>query len=408
MRIILVCDLYWPAINGIATFTRNLAGGLSGRGHEVLVIAPSQTGKKHIETDGNYKIARVSSMPFPFFANYRMVLNAQPEVKKIIADFKPDLIHIQTPLGIGVAARTTAKKLNIPVVATNHAMPQNIEDNLKQMKLMAPFAESVTYLLKEFGLRFHSNVDYITMPTAAAVKMFKDAKEFTVPVEAVSNGIDLSRFSPGEVKDKFKTYFGIPKNKQIVMFAGRVDAEKHISTLVRSMPKVLAETDAHLLIVGHGNDAENLRELVREFDLLGKVTFTGRVDDEDLPLLYRCATVFAMPSPAELQCLTLLEAMATGLPTVAVDAGALYELCQDGKNGYLSKVDDSKSMAEKLVKILKDKDLQKKFGEQSLELAKKHDLDFTLTKFEQIYAQVVKNFKPKKSLSAKIKNFVSN
>ncbi|HSE29778.1 MAG TPA: glycosyltransferase [Candidatus Saccharimonadales bacterium] len=408
MRIVLACDLYWPAINGIATFTRNLAKGLSARGHEVLVIAPSQDGKKFVETDDNYQIARTTSIPFPFFPNYRMVLNPQPEVKKIITDFKPDLVHIQTPLGLGLAARNSARKLNIPVVATNHAMPENVQDNLKQMRLMAPFAEPLASLVKEYGLRFHSNVDYITMPTQAAVKMFLDEKEFKMPLEAVSNGIDLSRFSPGEVKAQFKSYFGIPKNKPIILYVGRVDGEKHISTLVRAMPKVLAEIDAHLVIVGHGNDAENLRELIREFDLLSNVTMTGRVDDEDLAPLYRCGTVFVMPSPAELQCLTLLEAMATGLPSVAVNAGALHELCQDGLNGYLCKPDDSKSMSTKIIAILKDEKLQSNMGVQALRIAKTHDLEFTLTRFEEIYAEVLKNYKPRKPFSAKLRSFVSS
>lgn len=410
MRIVLVCDLYWPAINGIATFTRNLATGLSNRGHEVLVLAPSQDGKKFIETDGNYEIARVTSIPFPFFPNYRIAVNAQAEVKKALADFKPDVVHIQTPLSVGYAARTVAKKMNVPVVATNHAMPENIQDNLKQMKLVAPFAQLVSNLALEFGLRFHSNVNYITLPTEAAVDiLLTETKEgFNVPVEAVSNGIDLARFKPGKVKDDFKRHFNIPTDKQIVLYAGRVDAEKHIGTLVKAMPKVLKKHDVHLVVVGAGNDSENLLELARGLNLLQNVTFTGRVSDEDLPVLYRTGTIFVMPSPAELQCLTLLEAMATGLPSVAVDAGALYELCQDGANGYICKTDDTASMADKINKILDDKKLQKSMSLEAIDIAKTHDLDFTLAKFEGIYVKVIADFKPKKRLSTKLKSFVSS
>lgn len=406
MKILLVCDLYWPAINGIATFTRSLAMGLADQGHEVMVAAPSQKGKGFTEVDGNYTVARVTSLPFPMFPNYRLVINGQKEVKKIISDFRPDVIHIQTPLGVGYAARNVAKKLNIPVVATNHAMPENIVENLRQLKALSPLANSVSYLVKEFGVRFHANVDYITMPTTAAIDMFgEDRKSIKAPVEAVSNGIDLSRFAPGTVPKSYFDRFNLPADKPIVMYLGRLDAEKHLHILVEAMAVIRKKIDAHLLIVGHGNDADNLRQLARNLDIAKHVTLTGRVEDEDMPKLCRTATVFAMPSPAELQSIATLEAMACGLPVVAVDAGALYELCQDGRNGYLVKTDDSAQMAEKIAHILSDKKLQAKMSQQSLEIAATHDIRHTIEQFETIYQKVIRNHKSKpKTLFARLRS----
>lgn len=393
MKILLACDLYWPAINGIATFTRSLANGLAKQGHQVLVVAPSQDGKRFEETDGNYTIARVTSIPFPLFPNYRMVINSLSEVKKVVADFRPDVIHIQTPLGIGYAARNAAHKFHIPVVATNHAMPENVEENLKQLKLVAPFAEPVTYLLKEYGLRFHKDVDYITLPTDAAVTLFKNERKFTAPIQAVSNGIDLSRFKPGSVSKDYLDRFDLPSNKPIVMYLGRLDGEKHLHILVQAMARVYKKIDAHLLIVGHGNDADNLRQLARELGIARHVTFTGRVEDEDMPKLCRTACVFVMPSPAELQSIATLEAMACGLPVVAVDAGALYELCQNGRNGYLVKTDDFGAMAEAIRTIVSDKTMQKKMSQQSLEIAASHDINHTIEQFELIYQTVTRSRK---------------
>src|SRR5664279_895166 len=106
MKILIASDLHWPVINGVATFSRNLARGLADRGHEVIVVAPSQTGKKSIEVDGNYLVYRTSSTVFPFYQNFRISLTPQKEMRKIIKDFKPDIIHIQMLLGIGQAAMT--------------------------------------------------------------------------------------------------------------------------------------------------------------------------------------------------------------------------------------------------------------------------------------------------------------
>lgn len=406
MKVLLACDLYAPAINGIATFTRSLAMGLANQGHEVMVIAPSPDGKKFKERDGNYTIARVTSLPFPMFPNYRVVVNAPIEVKNIITEFKPDVLHIQTPLGIGLAARNVAYKLNIPVVATNHAMPENVVENLRQLRVLSPLADSASYLIKEFGVWFHAKVDYITMPTAAALEMFgEDRKNIKVPMEAVSNGIDLSRFSPGKVSKSYLERFDLPTDKPIVMYLGRLDGEKHLGTLVAAMQLVRKKIDAHLLIVGHGNDADNLRQQARNLGIAKHVTFTGRVDDEDMPKLCRTAKVFVMPSPAELQSIATLEAMACGLPVVAVNAGALYELCQDGRNGYLVEADDSTQMAAGVVKILADPKLQANMSAESLQIAGVHDIKHTIEQFDVIYQKVVRDHKARpRGLFAKLRS----
>ena len=96
MKIVIASDLHYPTINGVATFARNLARGLADHGHEVLVIAPSQTGKKCKEVDGNHVIVRTVSVPFPFYQNFKISLNPTREVKKIINDFDPDTLKCKS------------------------------------------------------------------------------------------------------------------------------------------------------------------------------------------------------------------------------------------------------------------------------------------------------------------------
>jgi 1,2-diacylglycerol 3-alpha-glucosyltransferase len=386
MRILIASDLHWPNINGVATFGRNLAYGLAAEGHDVLVIAPSQTGKKYEEIDRNHRVMRTSSVVFPFYQNFRISISPYREVKRIIEDFRPDVIHIQTPIGIGRAAVGCAKKMGIPLVATNHAMPENLVDNLR---LLAPFSRPINYILKEFGARFYNNADFVTLPTEAAIGMLK-GDSFHAPYMAISNGIDLTRFSPGEVPADFYERFDIPKGKKIVLYVGRLDAEKHVSILIRAAQDVTAKhDDVHFVIVGKGTDMENLQNLVERLDLEDKITFTGRVEDEDLPLFHRIGDVFAMPSPVELQCLAMLESMASGSPVVAVNVGALYELCQDGRNGYLYDLDDHEQMADNLMKILGDDKLREKMGAESLAIAKTHELSHTIAQFVTLYKHVM-------------------
>lgn len=384
MKILIASDLHWPTINGVATFSRNLAKGLSARGHEVVVIAPSQTGKAYEEYDGNYLVKRTMSVPFPFYQNFRISLRPQREVNRIINEFQPDLIHIQMSLMIGYAVRSYALKHRIPLVATNHAMPQNLMEN---MTLLAPISKPIEYAMVEYGTRFHNAADYVTLPTQAAIDHFGEDR-LAVPIEPVSNGIDLSRFTPGKPEARIYKDFDIPKNKQIITYVGRIDSEKHIHILLEAYSKIMTDKN-HLLIVGGGTDMERLKNIAYRLGIHKQTTFTGRVSDDDIVELHKVGHVFCMPSPAELQCITLLEAMASGKPAVAVEAGAVGELCQDGRNGFMCQKDDSEAIAAALEKILGDKKLSEKFGKESLKIASTHDIRHTLDRFEEIYQSVI-------------------
>lgn len=391
MKILIAADLHWPTKNGVSSFSRTLAKGLASRGHEVVVIAPSQVGRKHREWDGNYLIERTASLQFPFYQNFRISVTPQREVKKIVTRFNPDVIHIQMVLGIGRATLQLGNKLGIPIVSTNHAIPENLLDNLR---MLAPFARPFSAMLETYATRFHSSADYVTAPTRSSIDMFDGkVKGIKVPVEAVSNGIDLSIFKPGNAPLRIYAKYDIPTDKPVLLYVGRLDSEKHLHILVEAAAKVMEKQSAHLVIVGQGNERDRLEQLVRGLGISEHTTMTGRVSDEDLVNLLHVGTVFCMPSPAELQCIAMLEAMASGLPVVAVNAGALAELCHDGKNGYLFKYDDDSMMAAAVTKILSSEKLQEKMSRSSLAIAKTHDIKYTLDRFEVIYKQLIKKKK---------------
>jgi glycosyltransferase involved in cell wall biosynthesis len=386
MKILIASDLHYPTINGVATFSRSLARGLSARGHEVLVIAPSQTGKRYKEVDGNHPIYRTASVPFPFYQNFRISLTPSREVKKIIEDFDPDVIHIQMLMWIGQACMKYGNKFGIPIVSTNHAMPENLMDN---MRLLAPVARPINYMLSEYGRRFHSKADCVTMPTQSAIDMFGVGEKLTSPLLAISNGIDLGRFQPGVADPELYSKFHIPTDKPIVSYVGRLDAEKHLGVLLKAFAEIHKETNAHLLIVGDGTDADNLRAQAHDLHIVSHITFTGRVSDDEIVALHKVGTVFCMPSPAELQSIAALEAMASGQPIVAVDAGALRELCQNDINGYLCDQDNVEQIAAGLKKILLDKDLRQTFSAASSAIANTHDINHTLDQFLDLYQHVI-------------------
>lgn len=387
MKILITSDLYPPVINGVATFSHNLARGLSAAGHDVVVIAPSQNGKRYIEKDGKITVYRVRSVVFPFYQNIRICATPQREVRAIIKQFQPDVIHNQMPLGIGQAATMVGRHADIPIVSTSHAMPENLVDNLKKL---SAFSRPINYMLADFGRRYHAKSDAVTAPTKSGLKGFeKFVARIGMPMHIISNGINLHDFTPGDPKKSIYKKYKLPKDVPIVTYLGRLDAEKHVWVLIRALKEVLKQCNVHLLVVGSGVDLEHEERLARELGVSDHVTFAGRVPESDKVDLHRVGTLFAVASPAELQCIAALEAMACGQPIVAVNAGALGELCHNKKNGARFKLDDYKGAAKGMLEIINDPTLRKRYSEESLRIVKTHDLRHTITQYTALYNEVI-------------------
>lgn len=231
------------------------------------------------------------------------------------------------------------------------------------------------------------------MPTEMAIDDLvpKNRRRFKVTVEPLSNGVDLSKFTPGKPSAKVVKKYHLDLNKPRVLYVGRVDPEKSISNVVTAFAGVVEVIpNAELVVVGDGTDRRHLLDLTRALGIVDSVKLPGRIMPPDVIDVYRTATVFATASETETQGIVLIEAAATGLPLVAVDAGAVRELCQNKKNGILCEPRNIDEMTKAMIKILKSPELQNKYGLASLEIAKKHDLNYTLKRFVEIYQEAIK------------------
>ena len=248
-------------------------------------------------------------------------------------------------------------------------------------------------MLKAYMNSFLKHSEYATMPTEMAIDDLipKNRKRFKVPVEALSNGVDLSSFSPGKTSASVAKKYKIDLSRPRVLYVGRVDPEKSIDVVLRAFAKVVKKVpNVELLVVGDGTARAGLEKLAEDLSLPeDSIRFLGRVMPPDLQQVYRSGTLFATASETETQGIVLIEAAATALPIVAVDAGAVRELCQNDRNGFLCAPGGVSALADAMVKILTDKTLAKKFGEASLEISRKHDLNVTLKRFEEIYETAV-------------------
>ena len=415
MKIVVASDTYYPMTNGVAVFAHNLTLGLAKRGHEVLVICPSFNGRRHKRKDHKTGVITLylKSIRFPFYPDqirkvddrkellgvtlpriiYKNGIWAAPypypEIKKELDKFQPDVIHLQTAGTIALAIQAYARRYGVPMVSTGHAYPDNITG---QFKFLKPVKKPVDALARTYMNSFLKHSEYATMPTEMAIDDLvpKNRRRFKVPVEALSNGVDLSQFSPGKPKASILKKYKIDVGRPRVLYVGRVDPEKSIGVVLTAFKEVLSKIpEAEFMIVGDGTDKMNLEKMTEEYGISGNVRFLGRVLPPDLQEIYRTGDLFATASETETQGIVLIEAAATGLPLVAVDAGAVSELCQDKRNGILCEPKDVSGIANAIVTILSDKKLKGEYGKNSLEVAAKHDLNTTLSRFEEIYQTAI-------------------
>ncbi len=386
MRILIANDQHWPMRSGVATAVRTLAQGLAKEGHTVVVVAPSQTGRGYKEVDQNYEIRRIRSFGLPFRKNLRVSVTYDRELRRILDEYEPDIVHVHTQLTVGLGMLRAAVNRKIPVVATNHVMPDNM---IKNIKGLSRVSRPLSYFLSEYGTLLYRGAKRIIMPTESALGLF-NMERIEAPAIAISNGIDLDRFRPEKPSDEIFEKFNIPRDKTIISWIGRIDEEKHLHILMEALGQLsVLGFDFYGLFVGGGNAAEHLKQMVAELGLDERVTFTGLVSDEDLVQLHHVGDIFAVSSPTELQCLAMLEAMACGKPVVAVDAGALKELCITDETGYLINVDDVPAMEKALAKLLEHPKLRQKFGKNSARLAKRHDVRVVIPQFIELYEKVI-------------------
>ena len=246
-----------------------------------------------------------------------------------------------------------------------------------------------------FVTGFANRCDLVTAPTATALRLLRE-HGLRVPSQAVSNGVDLARFSPGARDEGLRSRYALPGDRPVIVSVGRLSPEKRADVLIAALARLGASASASdagsqggnapvLALAGTGPEDARLRSLARHYGVADRVRFLGFVPDDDLPGLYRLADVFAIASQAELQSLATMAAMASGLPVVAVDAGALAELVHAGENGFLARPGRAGHVADCLGLLCRDPELRARMGKASARIIADHDRHLLLARWESIY-----------------------
>lgn len=386
MKVLLVTESYWPNADGGALFERRLVLGLIEQGHTVQVWAPAKNFHSYVEKDGSSVIHRERAVTLIFNRKYKVSFWPFRHGKKIIRDFSPDVVHIHNPAFLGRTAMKYSNKHNIPVVATNHLMPENLLLNLKWTKSMSSFLYPKIW---HYLVKFHNRAQFVTTPTPTALNFLKKYG-LRAPSKAITNGIDTKIFRPGISSNAVRQKYQL-KDLPTLLYLGRVDGEKRIDIILQAVAEIHKTQPVQLVIAGFGTELKALKQLAQDLKIKDSVIFTGFLDESDKPALYNTCDIFVISSPAELQSIVTLEAMACAKPILAVDVAALHELVTPGKNGYLFAENDYHSLAEEALRLIKEPEKAKKFGQASHEIiAKHHSTSVTFSQYEAAYRQAMK------------------
>jgi glycosyltransferase involved in cell wall biosynthesis len=210
----------------------------------------------------------------------------------------------------------------------------------------------------------------------------------------ISNGISLEAFHSHLSSDEetaLRKRLHLPLSLPVILHVGRLDIDKKVERVVQAAAQAMQQTDAHLLIVGDGSQKHTLMKMCETMKIVERVHFSGFIAlQEGLPEIYRFARLFVTASEIEVQSLVLLEAIASGLPIVAVGATFVPEIVHHGVNGFLVESGDINGMANAISTLLKNPQQAREMGKLSRLLAETHDVHVSLDLHEQFYSDFVK------------------
>lgn len=342
MRVLMVSDVYFPRVNGVSTSIETFRRTLAAQGVEVKLVVP-----RYGDEADEPGIVRVAGRPVPGDPEDRMV-GWRAMHRTVLAEAADcDLIHVQTPFIAHYAGLKAGRTLGLPVIATYHTL---FEEYLQHY---APFLPAgwLRGQARRFSRRQCNALDAVVVPSTAMRERL-ESYGVTSAMRVLPTGIPMAQFAGGNGL-AFRLQHDIPEDRPLALFVGRVAHEKNIGFLLEAMVHARQmRPDLLLLIAGEGPAMGDLKKQVAALGLGDAVRFVGYLDRrQGLPDCYAAADVFVFASRTETQGLVLLEAMAAGVPVIALSEMGTTDILSPGR-GAFSPPADSKAFGETLGHFL--------------------------------------------------------
>ena len=385
MKILFFTDSYLPSVNGIAMYIAEMSKQLAANGHEIFIFAPKAGSDEPIPLEHEHiKVHYLPSIPSHFYPDFRIATPVSISILAEVYDINPDIIHFHTQVSVGAQAIFLAKMLRKPLVATFHGYfwePEYLK-TFGLHKIKMDKSETIINLGWKYNNFFLKQADIVISPSERS-KQDLIEHNFKKRVKVISNGINLSLYTAPKTEK-----MNLPK--KYFLYIGRVSSEKSLDVLINAFLEFSkTNTEVDLVVVGDGPAKKQIAEQIQNSGQQNRIHMLGMIPHETLihSNIFPDALAFVTTSKSESQPVSILEALASKLPIIGVNERGIPEMI--GKNGILCQPDNYLEFAEALKTIAENPTLRKKMAQHSFEQAKKHSLEYSSHKLQDLYGQLI-------------------
>jgi len=375
MRIAFVTDNYKPYVSGVINFISLNRRYLEAHGHEVWVFAFGDT--KTAPPDPNVVLS--PGMRVRGTAGFRLGTALTRKTHRLLATM--DVVHIDDPFVSGRLALSVCRRHRVPVVFTNHSRVDLYPDYF----LRALPKGSLDQALRSYMRRFCRRVDLVISPTESVARVLRGLG-VDAPIKVVRNGVDIAPFlrvargfgAADESRASERRRLGIAADGVLFAYSGRLSLEKNLPVLVDAFAEVARRVpSAGLVLVGDGPARRDIEVAVERAGLSGRVRLTGMVPYDRMPLQLAPCDVWVSASVTEVDPLTVIEAMAAGLPVVGAAAPGLTDTVEPGITGLLATPDDARALAECMITLANDPGLRRTMSDAARAASEHYAIEVT-------------------------------
>ncbi|MCS6907993.1 MAG: glycosyltransferase, partial [Anaerolineales bacterium] len=396
MRIGMLTDVYKPYVSGITNYIELNKKWLEQKGHEVFVFTFG--GENY--TDGEERnIIRSPGLPL-LDTGYYLGFRYSSEATRLLRMM--DIVHVHHPFLSGSLSLRYCRPRGIPIVFTNHT-----RYDLYARAYLPVLGELVGEPALEAYLPvFCRAVDVVISPSDGMRKVLLRLG-VNVEIQVVPNGVDLTAFRQ-PIQAAHRVDLGFDEQNIVLIYVGRLGPEKNLPFLIRCFAGVIqAFPQTRLLLVGDGPEKKTLQELVSQLGISPYVCFTGMVPYERVCQYLKMADVFVTASVTEVHPLSVIEAMAAGLPVLGIHSPGISDTVCDGVSGFLVGEEDMVAYAAKMARMISDKEERRRMGEAAQKEAERFSIDQTGARMLEIYREAIeKKAEKQRSFSVRVRRLL--
>lgn len=379
MNILMMTNTYTPLVGGLERSVQAFTREYRQRGHRVIVVAPEFENAPTNEED----VIRVKALQNFNGSDFSIQLPVPGALSAALGDFKPDIVHSHHPFLIGDTALRFSYKHNAPLVFTHHTLYE------QNTHYVPGDSAALKRFVVELSTGYANLADQVFAPSESVERLLQE-RGVRTPIRVIPTGIHAEMFKAVS-SDDLRRKIGLPLGAFVVGHVGRLAEEKNLGFLSRGVAEFMkSEPSARFLLVGDGPSAREINAFFRQAGLASRVHRTGVLHGDQLIAAYHAMHVFVFASQSETQGVVLAEAMAAGVPVVAVDACGVRDVVKDGINGRLLADETLSEFASALhwVNHL-SKDRREALAQSALDTAEVFSMPHCAEKALEVYAGLV-------------------